>query len=156
MGRKKSRRVSPQPPQQTIEVKRDLTPLLQNLIVPSALCLITLLAYSNSFHTGFVVDSDYLILRDPRVHALTSENLGLIFTHGYWWFPPEKGLYRPFSTLSYLFNYAVLGNAEDPSGYHWINFLLHFFNVVLVYVLALRLLKKLWPAAFIAALWAVH
>jgi hypothetical protein len=156
MGRKKSRRVSPQPPQQTIEVKRDLTPLLQNLIVPSALCLITLLAYSNSFHTGFVVDSDYLILRDPRVHALTSENLGLIFTHGYWWFPPEKGLYRPFSTLSYLFNYAVLGTAEDPSGYHWINFLLHFFNVVLVYGLALRLLKKLWPAAFIAALWAVH
>lgn len=156
MGRKKSRREAQQAPQQPIQVKLDPTPLLQNLYVPAALCLLTLLAYSNSFHTGLVVDSNYLILQDPRVHAVIRENLGLIFSHGYWWLPPEKGLYRPFSTLTYLFNYAVLGNGEDPAGYHWFNFFLHFFNVLLVYGLALRLVKKLWPAAFIAGLWAVH
>jgi hypothetical protein len=143
MGRKKPRRIVSKPPQQPVQVKRDFSPLLQSLYIPAALCLLTLLAYSNSFHTGLVVDSDYLILRDPRVHAVTSENLGLIFSHGYWWLPPEKGLYRPFSTLTYLFNYAVLGNGEDPTGYHWVNFSLHFFNVLLVYGLALRLVKKL-------------
>ena len=33
---------------------------------------------------------------------------------------------------------------------------LHSFNVLLLYALALRLLRKFWPAVFIAALWAVH
>ena len=65
-------------------------------------------------------------------------------------------MYRPLGTLSYLFNYAVLGNGEHPEGYHWINLLLHLGNVLLVYALARRLLKNFWPPVFVAALWAVH
>jgi tetratricopeptide (TPR) repeat protein len=60
------------------------------------------------------------------------------------------------TTFSYLFNYAILGNADQPGGYHWINFLLHLGNVFLVYALARRLFRELWPSFFIAALWAVH
>ena len=67
-----------------------------------------------------------------------------------------SGLYRPITTLSFLFNYSVLGNGTDPSGYHWVNLLLHFLNVLLVYVLGLRLLKSFWPSVFLAAIWAVH
>jgi len=156
MGRKHSRRAASQPAPQTVEVKRDISLFLRRLLIPAALCAITLLAYSSSFRAGFVVDSDYLILRDARVHAITDENLARIFSRGYWIFPPEKGLYRPFSTLTYLFNYAVLGDAEQPAGYHWVNLLLHSLNVLLVYGLMLRLVKQLWPAALIAALWAVH
>jgi tetratricopeptide (TPR) repeat protein len=156
MRRKKPRPAASQPAPQPVEAKRDFAPRLRSLIIPFALCVITLLAYSNSFHAGFVVDSDYVILRDPRVHAVTIENLNMILNRGYWWLPPEKGLYRPFTTLTYLFNYAVLGNGEQPAGYHSINLLLHSINVLLLYGLALRILKKSWPAAFIAALWAVH
>ena len=57
------------------------------------------------------------------------------------------------TTLSYLFNYAVLGNGGHPTGYHWINFLLHAANVLLVYALGLRLAGGWRPAAWIAAIW---
>jgi tetratricopeptide (TPR) repeat protein len=122
----------------------------------AALFVLTLLAYSNSFHTGFVLDNRGLILNDSRVREATASNLGLIASHTYWWPNGQSGLYRPFATLSYLFNYAILGNGPQPAGYHWINFLLHAANVLLVYLLAARLLRRPWPAFFVAALWAVH
>lgn len=126
------------------------------MFAAAALCVITLLAYSNSFHGGLVIDNRFLILDDPRVHEATSNNVDLIFDHSYWWPTNETSLYRPLTTLTYLFNYAVLGNADHPEGYHWVNILLHLFNVLLVYALAMRLLQKFWPAIFVAALWAVH
>jgi tetratricopeptide (TPR) repeat protein len=121
----------------------------------AALAVVTLLAYANSFSAGFVYDNA-MLLGDPRIRELSGENIGLIFQHTYWWPTSEAGLYRPFTALSYLFNYAVLGNARDPAGYHVINFLLHLGNVFLVYALVRRLLREFWPALFAAALWAVH
>ena len=116
---------------------------------------LTLLAFSNSFQSGFILDNKGLLL-DPRIRDLTPENIALILKHSYWWPSGEAGLYRPFTTLSYLFNYAILGNREQPAGYHTINLILHIGNVLLAYALSLRLLRRFWPAAFIAALWAVH
>jgi tetratricopeptide (TPR) repeat protein len=126
------------------------------LLAAAALALLTFLAFSNSFSAGFILDNKGLLLLDPRIRELTIENLRLIFQHTYWWPTGEAGLYRPFTTLSYLFNYAVLGNATEPGGYHWINILLHLGNVFLVYALARRLLRELWPPFFVAAVWAVH
>ena len=108
------------------------------------------------FGAGFVMDNRGLILEDSRVRAATAENVSLIFGHTYWWPYGESGLFRPLTTLSYLFNYAILGNGERPAGYHWINYGLHAVNVLLVYALGLRLLGEWRRAAWIAALWAVH
>ena len=133
----------------------DMTMRRRHLLVALGLCLLTLAAYSNSFGAGFAMDNRGLILQDARVHAATAENLDLIFGHTYWWPYGESGLFRPLTTLSYLFNYAILGNGDHPAGYHWINFLMHAANVLLVYALGLRLAG--WrPAAWTAALWAVH
>jgi tetratricopeptide (TPR) repeat protein len=156
MGRKKPRQSRPPADIPPPPVPRVLPSWVKHLVFGIAIGAVTLLAYSNSFHTGFVLDNRYLILRDPRIHAATSDNVRLILDRTYWWPTSETGLYRPVSTFSYLFNYAILGNAEKPEGYHVINFLLHYLNVLLVYALALRILKKFWPAVFIAALWAVH
>jgi protein O-mannosyl-transferase len=134
---------------------RDGTARRRHLLVALGLCLLTLGVYSNSFSAGFAMDNRGLILEDARVHAATADNLTLIFGHTYWWPYGESGLFRPLTTLSYLFNYAILGNGEHSAGYHWINYLLHASNVLLVYTLALRLTS--WrPAAWTAALWAVH
>src|SRR5579863_518234 len=121
-----------------------------------ALCAITLLAWSNSFQCGFVFDNRFLLLLDTRVHQATRENLALILNHTWLWPATEAGLYRPVTTLSWLFNYAILGNADHPAGYHWINLLLHAGNVLLVFALARRLVRDFWPSFLIAALWAVH
>jgi tetratricopeptide (TPR) repeat protein len=107
----------------------------------AALALLTFLAFANSFSAGFVLDNKGLLLQDPRIRELTAENIRLIFQHTYWWPTGEAGLYRPFTTLSFLFNYAVLGNAQEPAGYHGVNFFLHLGNVFLVYALARRLLR---------------
>jgi len=100
------------------------TPPPRRVLAITGLCAVTLLAYSNSFQAGFSLDSRGILLQD-RIHAATAENLQLILEHTYWWPYGESGLYRPITTLTYLFNYAVLGNGDQPAGYHEINFLLH-------------------------------
>jgi tetratricopeptide (TPR) repeat protein len=112
------------------------------MLAAAMLALLTFLAFSNSFSAGFILDNAGLLLRDPRIRELTVENIRLILHHTYWWPTGEAGLYRPFTTLSYLLNYAVLGNAHDPTGYHCLNLLLHLGNVFLVYALARRLLPS--------------
>src|ERR1700733_7279990 len=136
--------------------KEEPAPRRRHLLASAALCLLTLAAYSNSFSAGFVFDNKGLLLQDPRIRDASADNLRLILQHSYWWPYGESGLYRPFGTLSYLFNYAVLGNGQHPEGYHWINLLLHLGNVLLVYALARRLFDKFWPPVFVAVLWAVH
>jgi protein O-mannosyl-transferase len=146
---------APPPAMQSERRLRDWTVRRRHLLVALGLCLLTLAVYSNSFGAAFAMDNRGLILQDARVRAATAENLDLIFGHTYWWPYGESGLFRPLTTLSYLFNYAILGNGENSAGYHWINFLLHAANVLLVYTLGLRLTSR-GPAAWTAALWAVH
>ena len=121
-----------------------------------ALLLLTLAAYSNSFRAGFALDNRALLLQDPRIREASAENVSRIVDHTYWWPSGEAGLYRPLTTLSYLFNYVVLGDRDQPGGYHWINLLLHAANVLVVFALARKLIRSFWAALFSAAMWAVH
>ena len=127
----------------------------QHAAILAAIIFYTLLAYSNSYRAGFLVDNREIILEDSRVHQATAENLSRIL-NGPYWANNYAGLYRPLTTLSFLFDYAILGNADSPAGYHWINFGLHAANIALLYALALLLLQETAPAALLAALWAVH
>jgi tetratricopeptide (TPR) repeat protein len=129
---------------------------LRGSLIALAICLPALLSYSDSFHAGFTLDNEYIILRNPAVQAATSSNVNLILEHTYWWPKMEVGLYRPFTTLTYLFNYAVLGEKENPFGYHLMNFLLHCINVLLIYLLARRFIHTEWLPELIAMAWAVH
>ncbi len=126
------------------------------LLAGIAVLSLTLLAFSNSFHAGFVLDNKGLILNDPRLREATAANLKLILQHTYWWPTGEGGVYRPLTTLTYLINYAILGNRDQPFGYHLVNFLLHSCNTLLVFAIATRFIRRFWPCVAIAALWAVH
>jgi hypothetical protein len=115
----------------------------------------TTAAYANAFGAGFALDNRQLILNDPRVHSWSSANLSLIASHTYWWPYGESGLYRPLTTLSYLLNYALLGNAASPAGYHAFNLLLHVANVLLLWRLISRVAGQQWVATAAAAIWSV-
>ncbi len=121
-----------------------------------ALWALVLAAYSNSFDAGLIFDNAAAISQDPRIRAVTPQNLCLIATQEYWYTNPTSGLYRPFTTLSYLVNYAVLGNGTRPAGYHWINLAIHVVNVSLVYGLGILILGEADLALVLAALWGVH
>jgi protein O-mannosyl-transferase len=125
------------------------------LAAAAVLCFSTLAAFSNSFWAGFALDN-HMLVEDTRLQAANTENVWLIFRHTYLWPNGESGLYRPLTSLSYLFNYAILGNANRPAGYHCINLLLHLVNVLLVFTLVRRLAGSVRAAFLVALLWAVH
>lgn len=126
-------------------------------IVPfAALWALTLAAYSNSFQNGLVYDNAAIIGKDIRLRAVSSDNVRLILTDEYWYPRTGNGLYRPLTTLTYLFNYAVMGDGPNAAGYHVVNYAIHSLNASLVFLLALSLFGEVVPAFAMAAIWAVH
>lgn len=126
------------------------------MLAVAAIWAFAFVAYSNSFGNRLIYDSFHLVLGDARVHAATSANEGLIWGEEYWYGTSISGLYRPLTTFSFLFNYAILANGPNPAGYHWGNFGLHAVNILLVYLLAFVLTRRLALAAAIAGLWGLH
>jgi tetratricopeptide (TPR) repeat protein len=124
--------------------------------LPILLCLwaAAFLAYSNSFQAGLTFDNGVAIQQDPRIRS--TAGIGQIFTEEYWYPNNTTGLYRPLATLSFLFNYTLLGNGANPPGYHWVNLALHAVNIALVYFLGLLLLEEVAWAGVLAAVWGLH
>jgi tetratricopeptide (TPR) repeat protein len=128
---------------------------MRHALLLAGVIVFAFVAYSNSFHTLFLFDNDQVILKDTRIQAVTSDNIRRILTHSYWEANPS-GLYRPLTTLSYLFNYSVLGNGASPVGYHWFNLILHSINIGLVYALGLAIFEQIPAALLLSALWGFH
>lgn len=122
----------------------------------AALWVLTVVVYANSWQAGLVYDNATRIVEDTRIQAATSANVDLIFNKEYWYPRLAMGLYRPLTTLSFLFNYAVLGNETRPAGYHAVNWILHSINATLLFLLLRELIGNRFGALAIASLWAVH
>ena len=117
-------------------------------------------AYSNSFQAALVFDNASVIGEDPRIREATPQNIESILAGRYWYGNSARavnaGLYRPFTSFSYLLNYAVLGNGPRPAGYHGVNLVLHEVNVALVYALGILVFAETAPAWALAAIWGLH
>jgi tetratricopeptide (TPR) repeat protein len=118
-----------------------------------AILAVTFCVYSNSLHAPFLMDSNQVVLGDARIHAAAPGNLARILNEPY---TPLTGLYRPATTLSYLLNYAILGNGPGQTGYHWFNLILHGVNAALVYALALAVFDQLPVAVLVTGVWSLH
>lgn len=133
---------------------RARTPFDRRHALLGVVILIALFTYANSFRAPFLMDNAE-ILNDTRLHAATSENVDRILKGPYYQ-SVISGLYRPFTSLTYLYNYAVRGDGANASGYHSFNFLLHAVNIALVYLLGLILFEQIPAALALSALWGVH
>jgi tetratricopeptide (TPR) repeat protein len=122
--------------------------------LPAVLLAALLAAYWTSFDGQFLVDNAEMV-RDSRIHSATSEHVHRILTERYWEGMGDQ-LYRPVATLTYLFNYAVLGNGTAPAGYHWFNLVVHALNMLLVYWLGLAVFEDEVAAAALSGLWGLH
>ncbi len=100
--------------------------------------LIGVIIYSNSLNTPFVMDDLPIIKNNPsiRITDLTLESLSRAARKGY-------GAPRPVTTVSFALNYYFGKN--NVTGYHVINILIHLINGVLVYVIALIVIRRLAP-----------
>lgn len=87
-------------------------------------------------------DDAVLLIENPAYRGLGWSNLQWMLTTNL------MGHYMPLTWITYGLDYVVWG--LNPSGYHLANTILHAANVVLVYLVALRLFRSVWPGAFLA------
>lgn len=126
--------------------------------------LLVSLTYANSLGNHFVMD-DFLVIVDNDF-VKSFKNLPLLFTKDYMTSPKEAryfgmiGIgsgeisYRPIVTLSYFKDYALW--KLNPFGYHLTNLILHILNSLLVYLLAVLLLKDIKIALIAGLLFGLH
>jgi tetratricopeptide (TPR) repeat protein len=80
---------------------------------------------------------------------------GLTWTGIKWAFTTgHASNWHPLTWLSHMADCELFG--LNPGAHHLVNVLFHTANVVLLLMLLLRLTGELWPAAFVAALFAWH
>ena len=116
------------------------------LLLAAATCALFLpVAWS-----GFIVYDDSLyVTEQPIVQA------GVTWAGVKWAFVTMAASnWHPLTWLSHMVDCGMFG--LNPAGPHVVNVLIHAANVALLFTLLLRLTNKLWPSAFIAALFAWH
>lgn len=113
------------------------------------LALITVLAYSPVRHAALVVFDDPVYVQNSHVEA------GLTWPGVKWAFTTWYGSnWHPLTWLSHMLDASLFG--KDVGAQHFVNVLFHAANALLLFLLLFRLTKKMWPAAFVAALFAWH
>src|SRR6266566_7308342 len=112
------------------------------------LAAITIFAYRPAWNGGFLWDDDDYILKNDLLTA--SDGLRRI-----WFSLDAPSQYFPLVYTTFRIERALWG--LSPSGYHWVNLLLHVANALLVWrVLARLKVPGAWLAGAIFALHPVH
>jgi len=115
-----------------------------------AVAALAALVYLNALPNGLVWDDPIVLTRQLQAFRSVHD---LIFTpRNIPQFSPDY--YRPLTTLSYLLDHAIAGNA--PFMFHLSVALYHVVATYLVFQVGLLLFTAPLPAAFGAALFAVH
>jgi protein O-mannosyl-transferase len=119
-------------------------------LIALLLALITLVVYLPVTRHSFLnYDDDEYITENSMVQAgLTPAGLKWAFTTGC------ASNWHPLTWISHMTDCTLFG--LNPGPHHLVNVLFHAANAALLFVLWLRLTGKIWPSAFVAALFAWH
>ena len=117
-------------------------------VVALILAVVTIFVYLPAWNGGFIWDDDQYVTKNPLLTA----------TDGLWriWFSLDSpSQYFPLTYTTLSIERALWG--LDPTGYHWVNILLHVANALLLWRLLTRLaIPGAWLAAAIFALHPVQ
>jgi tetratricopeptide (TPR) repeat protein len=116
-----------------------------NRVLGLLLVLLTLVAYAQTWHNGFIWDDDSYVTNNPTLRTL----------HGLWRIWSDVAAtpqYYPLVYTSFWLEYHLWG--LNPLGYHLVNVFLHALSTVLLWRILTRLeIPGAWLAA---AIFAVH
>src|SRR5690348_14188566 len=100
---------------------------------------------------GFVnFDDGVYVYKNPVVASgLTLHGLHWAFTRIH----PSSN-WHPLTTISHMLDCQLFGLAA--SGHHFVNVLLHTISVLLLFLVLGQITGRLWPSAFVAAVFAIH
>ncbi len=120
------------------------------LLICACLALVTLAIYLPVRNHEFIhYDDDTYVTDNPHVlSGLTIENIRWAFT------TPHGANWHPLTWLSHMLDCSLFGKTPGP--HHLINVIFHIANTLLLFVVLHRMTKRIWPSAFVAALFALH
>ena len=93
-------------------------------------------------------DKEYVINNWNVKAGLTSESVNWAFTTSHF------SNWHPMTWLSHMLDYQLYG--PHPKGHLLTNLLIHIANVLLLFIVLLRMTGALWQSGFVAALFALH
>lgn len=114
-----------------------------------AIIAITIICYLPALKAGFTNwDDDVYVTNNNLVKNFSTQYLPHLFSFY------KLGDFYPLNTLSYAIDYKIWG--MNAKGFHLTNLLFHLLNVLLVFWLMLRLIKRKDIALAAALVFAVH
>ncbi|MET8159330.1 glycosyltransferase family 39 protein [Sphaerisporangium sp. NPDC005289] len=109
----------------------------------------TFVVHANGIGNGFIYfDDPESVVDNVSIREVDGAAIG------HWFTTPLQSMYTPLVYASYAIDHLVGQGAMGV--YHFTNVLLHLANVVLVFLLVRGLTERVFPAAFVAAAFAVH
>ena len=93
-------------------------------------------------------DNDYITENDHIKAGLSSETIKWAFS------AVVSSNWHPLTLLSHALDWQLFG--ANASGHHFVSLLLHIGSAILLFLFLNKTTGALWPAAFVAALFALH
>jgi len=127
-------------------------PPTRSWVLPAVCLALALLAAGPFFqarHFGYINydDADYVFNNPTVLKGLTWEGLA-------WAFGSHSANWHPLTWLSHMLDVTLFG--PDPGAHHLVNLGFHVANTLLLFQALRALAREFWPAALVAALFAVH
>jgi tetratricopeptide (TPR) repeat protein len=117
-----------------------------------AIVAISMGVYLNTLEGSFVYDDNVYVVNNPYIKG--EHNVAAALTSPYYAGTARPTLYRPLTTISYIFDRSVWG--MNPLGFHLTNIMLHALCSAIFYLLLLSLLKDRLAALVGGLLFAIH
>ncbi len=109
---------------------------------------ITVFAQVRGFEFINYDDTDYITRNEMVARGMTGEGVRWALTAG------RSATWQPLVWISLMAD--VRDGEPDPAVFHTTNLVLHVLNILLLYLLLVLLTGEALPAAFVAALFAIH
>ena len=127
-----------------------MDPFSRKAAICLALAVLTLSVFWQLKDHSFInYDDNLYITENSQVQAGLSR-AGFLWAFG----TTATGNWHPLTWLSLMLDWQLYG--ENPGGHHISALILHLVNTLLLFLVMSRLTQRLWPAALVAALFALH
>jgi tetratricopeptide (TPR) repeat protein len=115
-----------------------------------ALILITAAVFCQVYTYGFInYDDPRYVYENPNIRAgITPKAIKWALTASY------AGNWHPLTWLSHMLDWQLFG--PKAMGHHLTNLIFHIANTLLLFIVLKQMTHRLWPSAFVAALFALH
>lgn len=121
------------------------------LLIYAALAIVTFITFEGLRHNDFIdyYDDNNYVTENPNVNAgFTPKAILWALTTSH------AGNWHPATSLSHIIDCEIFG--LNPVGHHITSLFIHIANALLLFWVLKKMAGVIWPAAFVAALFAVH